>query len=93
MHSQLGHSIWAAELAGLVDIHPATNLFIQKGELNTLMSELQALLPPDELAAALKRGKTLDLEATVRDLLDQTEIGRALGLHWTRIHQIVKSKN
>jgi hypothetical protein len=62
----------AAEIDGLADTHPTTDLETRKVEVNKLMRELQAALPADELAAALERGKTRDLETTVRGLLTQS---------------------
>ena len=59
----------AAEIAGLIDTHPTLTLEMRKSELDPLLAELRAILPPDELAAALDRGATLELAAAVTDLL------------------------
>ena len=60
--------VFAAELAGLIEQHPALDEGLRAGELAMLKQELEAVLPADELAAALERGKALDLDAVVQKL-------------------------
>ncbi len=70
LRMQSGDRVGAAELVGLVRQHPAQTDDTRL-HLNELMPELEAGLSPDELTAAMERGKTLDLEAAVQDLLAQ----------------------
>ncbi len=62
----------AGELAGLAQHHPAHNSEIQQC-LDELLPQLEASLPPAELQAALARGKTLDLDTVVAELLEEFE--------------------
>lgn len=65
-----GEHMRAAELAGLVQNHPAT-----PGELlpliQGLLERLQQSLSENQLNEALARGKTLDLETVTREILEQ----------------------
>ena len=65
----------AAELAGLIDAHPALTIELRKSEFDPLLTELRAVLQPDELAVGLERGSTLDLGAVVTDLLAEIAAG------------------
>jgi ATP/maltotriose-dependent transcriptional regulator MalT len=55
-----------------------------------LLAQLEAELPPDVFAAAVERGKALDLDATVQELLaelsqpEPAPIPQALAEHLTR---------
>jgi predicted ATPase/Tfp pilus assembly protein PilF len=57
-----GQPIRAAELASLAQHHPATPDPLQLRRLRPLLVELSSVLAPDELEAALARGKTVPLE-------------------------------
>lgn len=59
----------AAELAGLAQHHPAHNSDI-KWRLSGLPEKLAESLEPDELDAALERGRALDLNRIVKELLE-----------------------
>ena len=63
--------IQAAELTGLAAQHPVLEDYadLRNGEFATLKREVEAALPADELAAALERGKTLDLDTVIKSLL------------------------
>jgi tetratricopeptide (TPR) repeat protein len=58
----------AAQLAGLAMHHPTFDTDVGRS-LDDLLPKLKAALPPDELQAALERGKSLDLDTVVRELL------------------------
>ena len=58
----------AAELVGLVRHHPAYNQDLQH-RLDGLLPRLEATLNLDKLSAAMERGKNLDLDRVVQDLL------------------------
>ena len=62
----------ALELLALALHHPAS-LQWAKDRATSLVTELEAELSPDVAAAALERGRTRDLEATVAKLLDELE--------------------
>lgn len=75
-----GKSQRSAKLGGLI----SQNL-MQDSDLheifNDLIRELEAALPPDELAAALEHGKELDLDTVVQELLaefggDERDVSR-----------------
>jgi tetratricopeptide (TPR) repeat protein len=68
-------TLYAAELAGLVEQHPGTETGTQSAEWSRLRRELETALPADELAAAMERGKALDFEATVQKLLVENSDG------------------
>jgi predicted ATPase/Tfp pilus assembly protein PilF len=46
-------------------------MFSEKSLAEQYLERLQAMLPPDEFAAAIERGKTLMLETVVQQLLDE----------------------
>jgi tetratricopeptide (TPR) repeat protein len=76
LHLWTNAAIYAAELAGLSEHHPATDSETRHGELATLKRELEAALPADELAAAMERGAQMDLDTVVKQLLaEQTPKG------------------
>jgi hypothetical protein len=58
----------ALELLALALHHPASWQWT-KDRAAVLVAELEAGLSPDAVAAALERGRTRDLEATVAELL------------------------
>lgn len=63
-----GQYVLAAELVGLVTNHPATEAgSIQLVE--QVLAELRDVLPAKQLAAALERGKGMNLDGAVADLL------------------------
>ncbi len=66
--TQHGQAERAATLVGLVQQHPAQNIEVRKA-LDEVMPSLKAALSPDDLAAALERGKSLDLDTVVAELL------------------------
>jgi LuxR family transcriptional regulator, maltose regulon positive regulatory protein len=70
-----GQTGQAAELAGFVLNHPAS-LDIIKRRLTSLLTELEGVLPMEGLGTAVARGKTLDFDKTVQELL--AELGRPL---------------
>jgi len=61
----------AAELLGLALNHPATNSDVTQAA-DFVLPHLQAALPAAGLQAALARGQTLDLEATVESVLAES---------------------
>jgi tetratricopeptide (TPR) repeat protein len=64
-----GADVFAAELAGLLEDHPALDDEVRVGELDKLKHELAAALPADELTAALERGKGLDAKTVAKKFL------------------------
>ncbi|MCP4287427.1 MAG: tetratricopeptide repeat protein, partial [Gammaproteobacteria bacterium] len=62
----------AGELYGLAQHHPAFNSEVQV-RLDEVLPQLAEALPPLELQAALARGKALDLDTVVTELLEETE--------------------
>ncbi len=58
------------ELVGLAQHHPACNGDIRQ-RLDGLLRQLEGSLPPAELQAALARGKALDLDTVVAELLEE----------------------
>ncbi|MCP4284605.1 MAG: tetratricopeptide repeat protein, partial [Gammaproteobacteria bacterium] len=60
----------AGELCGLAQHHPAFNSEVQM-RLDELLPELAEALTPADLQAALERGKVLDLDTVVAELLDE----------------------
>ncbi len=60
----------AAELCGLVQHHPTFDSEVQI-RLDELLPQLKERLPSAELQAALERGKTLDLDTVVAELLEE----------------------
>lgn len=70
-----GQSGRAAELAGFVLSHPGSlNIIIKR--LTPLLAELEGVIPPEVVATAVERGKTLHLGQTVKALL--VELSRPL---------------
>jgi tetratricopeptide (TPR) repeat protein len=63
-----GQAHRAAQYAGLAQYHPALNSDVSQA-LSVVMPLLEAALSPEELQAALERGKDLDLDTVVRELL------------------------
>jgi tetratricopeptide (TPR) repeat protein len=64
----------AAELLALVIAHPASDLYrMLEGRIRDsaeqLLSQIESDLPPDVLSAALERGRNLDIDEVVDDLL------------------------
>ncbi len=59
-----------AALAGLAEHHPAYDSDIQR-RLDELLPQLKEALPPAELRAALKGGKSLDLDTVVGESLEE----------------------
>lgn len=68
LYMQAGHVAHAGELAGLLANHPARHPDLLK-LLDQLIPVLKNILGEDDLATAMERGKTLDLDKTVRELL------------------------
>jgi hypothetical protein len=68
--AQSGVEKQAVELAALVLHHPATTDKV-KDEAKRLVDKLQAELSLDVSTATQKRGQVRDLEATVRELLEE----------------------
>jgi hypothetical protein len=61
----------AIEWIGLALGHPA-NDFLGRRYLEQVLSEIRGDLSEDEVQAALKRGATLDLDAVINNLLEET---------------------
>lgn len=61
--------VFAAELAGMIEQHPALDEEVRIGEFAKLKQELNAALPVAELATALENGKALDVKAVAKKLL------------------------
>jgi hypothetical protein len=70
LRTKAGQHERAAELLGLMLGHPALNEEI-RWYAEPVLTMVRDSLPPDELDAALARGKALDLDATVAVLLDE----------------------
>jgi tetratricopeptide (TPR) repeat protein len=70
LSARTGQAEQAAEFAGLVDVHPALVAEMRRNKLNPLLAELKAALPPETWAAAKERGRALDLNAVVQELLE-----------------------
>ncbi|NJL57571.1 tetratricopeptide repeat protein [bacterium] len=68
--TQQGQAERAAQFAGLAQQHPAQNSEIRRA-LDNVTPQLEAALSPDDLAAALERGKSLDLDTVVTELLGE----------------------
>lgn len=68
-----GHIERVAQFVGLVQSHPTQNSDVLQ-HLEGIMPQLEAVLSPDELATALDRGKALDLDTVVQELLDEFEV-------------------
>ncbi len=63
-----GQNERAARYIALAEHHPAKDSKVRK-TLDEVMPMLEAALSPDELQAALERGKSLDLDTVVQELL------------------------
>ena len=63
-----GESERGAQLIGLVFHHPAGNVELMD-DVQKAMEELRGAMPPEELEAALERGKALDLMQVVDEIL------------------------
>jgi predicted ATPase/class 3 adenylate cyclase len=69
---QAGESLRAAEWLGLALNHPSSTVDVLQ-RAQTLLAELRAALPAEQLEAALARGAKLDLNGVVADILRDTE--------------------
>jgi hypothetical protein len=58
----------AAQLLGLALRHPAANIEVED-DAQPVLAELREMMSEDELEAALERGKALDLEQVVDEIL------------------------
>ncbi len=70
LYLQGAHPARAGELCGLAQHHPASDSEVQV-RLDELMPQLEEALPPAELQAALERGKALDLDTVITELLEE----------------------
>jgi class 3 adenylate cyclase/tetratricopeptide (TPR) repeat protein len=70
--AKTGRHAWAAELVGLVLGHPTVNEE-DRQEAEPVLVTLREALPAEQLEAALERGKGLDLEAVVAEILEAAE--------------------
>ena len=61
----------ASKLVGLIDAHPAFTAEMRQNHLQPLLHKLQAILSPGTLAAAMERGRYLDLDTVVQGSLSQ----------------------
>jgi len=68
VYLQRGNIARTAELIGLAQSHPAKEAWLQP-EIDGHLAQLEETLSPQELQAALERGKTLDLDTVVQELL------------------------
>ena len=66
---QTGQVQNSVRLAALVSLQPALNSQVRKTRVNPLLAELEQMLPPDKLAAALVQARTLDLNTVIEELL------------------------
>jgi len=66
-----GQPLRAAEWLGLVQSHPSLDVDALV-RADTLLAELRRTLPAEELEAAVERGKALDLQAVVDELMAET---------------------
>jgi len=67
--ARTGEPALAAELLGLARQHPATERRTLVSRVEPLLTELAITLPASELAAALERGKVLNIESLANDTL------------------------
>jgi tetratricopeptide (TPR) repeat protein len=68
LHAEIGRGDSAAELLGVALNHPAVEVdSTQVAE--TILDGLREALPAEQLEAAMERGKTLELDAVVAELL------------------------
>ncbi len=70
LYLQGGNLSRAAELAGLVQHHLASDISVQM-RLDAFLPLLKEALPAAELQAAMERGKALDLDTVVETLLNE----------------------
>jgi tetratricopeptide (TPR) repeat protein len=70
--TKAGQQVQAAELLGLVLGHSALNEEI-KYYAEPVLAMVREALPANELEAALERGKALDLEQVVAEILEEAE--------------------
>jgi tetratricopeptide (TPR) repeat protein len=70
----LGHYSDAAEIMGLAWFHPKCPQSV-RNQLTKLQAKLAQHLSPEDLAAAMERGKALDLDATVQRFLAELSEG------------------
>lgn len=69
---QSGQAEQAAELAGLVSIHPSLTPELKQDDLTQLLHQLRTILPEDTLTTALTRGQTFDLDSVIVELLKES---------------------
>ncbi len=72
LQAQAGQHEQAAELLGLALNHPASDADVAE-EAEPVRATLREALPADQLEAALERGKSLDLERVVAEVLAGSE--------------------
>ena len=72
LRAKAGQCAPAAELLGLVQSHPATKEESQQ-IAEPVLAILRDKLPADQLEAALTRGKALELEAVIAEILAERE--------------------
>ncbi|MFN8442381.1 MAG: protein kinase [Caldilineaceae bacterium] len=65
---ETGQSERAAELAGLIDEHPALAPEIKQDDLTIMLSQLYKIKPFAPIKEALARGRTLDLNRVITEL-------------------------
>ena len=65
----------AVEFLGLVLHHPATHQ-MDRDRAQALLSQLEPELPPEAFAEALERGRTLELEEVVTEILSSDQRSR-----------------
>ena len=70
LQAKAGRYVQAAELLGLVMNHPALDEET-KQYADPVLATLREAFPADQLEAALERGKSLDLEAVVAEILEE----------------------
>jgi len=73
LRARAGQNMYAAELLGLVLGHPACQWDVVK-TAEPVLAALRAVLPAEELQAAMQRGQSLDLEQVVKELLADEQI-------------------
>jgi tetratricopeptide (TPR) repeat protein len=69
---QTGQVEQAAELAGVVSVHPALTPELKQSILAPLLNQLHAITPSAPITTALARGQTLDLDLVIENLLEKT---------------------
>jgi hypothetical protein len=83
LHSLAGIAVvWASTgqpqrallLLGIADHHPALITRTQSGIIDPLLATLRRQLPPDIVEAGLARGRELDLEAVVAEILQDDDL-------------------